>query len=79
MVWSKNYPDATTLVPGDHMVSEVTFDPSIWPNAPVPEKGKSREIKMKAVFSIPADEDTKKYSIWTGAVSSPEDTYIIYR
>lgn len=79
MEWAKNYPDATTLAPGDHMVFEVTFDQSTWPNAPVPDKGKSREIKMKAVFSIPADEDTKKQSVWTGEVSSPEDTYTIYR
>jgi hypothetical protein len=77
--WRKNFPDAMTLGPGDHIVFEVTFDEATWPNAPVPEKGKSREVKMKAVFAIPADADTKTHKVWTGEAASPVETYTIYR
>ena len=79
--WKKNAPDSTTLPPGDHMVFEVSFDPKIWPLASselLPEEGKSREVKMKAVFEIVKDNETQKQDVWTGSVSSPEETYVIY-
>jgi hypothetical protein len=34
---------------------------------------------MKAIFSIPADDDTKKHGVWTGEVSSPLESYTIFR
>ena len=77
--WRKNYPDSTTLAPGEHMVFEVTFDKSVWPNAPVPDNGKSRVVRMKAVFAVPADEDARKLGVWTGEVSSPVEAYTVYR
>ena len=79
MAWTKNYPDWTVLTSGDHMVFEVSFDLETWPNAPIPEKDKSREVKMKAEFEIPEDKETKEYQVWTGKVSSPEDKYVIYK
>ena len=77
--WSANYPDATVLQPGDHMVFEVAFDQETWPHAPLPQKGQSREVRMKAVFTIPADEQTREHKVWTGEVASPEATYMIHR
>jgi hypothetical protein len=75
----KNYPAWTTIPVGNHMVLEVSFDPQKWISAPLPEKGKSREVKMKAVFEIPKDKDTKEHKVWTGKVSSPKHAYTIYR
>jgi len=77
--WTRNAPDAAALAPGDHMVLEVAFDQDTWPDAPLPGKGNSREVRMKAVFAIQADEETKKAGVWTGEVASPEETYTIYR
>ena len=77
--WTKNFPDSTTLAPGDHLVFEVTFDQAVWPDAPVPDKGKSREVKMKAVFAIAADDESKQHGVWVGEVSSPVASYTIYR
>ena len=77
--WTKNYPDATVLQPGDHMVYEVAFDPETWPTAPLPEKGQSRKVIMTAVFAIEADQDAKKGKVWTGEVASPASSYTIYR
>lgn len=76
--WRKNFPDWTTIPPGDHMVFEVSFDPQTWQNAPLPEKGESRRVTMKAVFEIAEDKDTEEHKVWTGRVSSPEHVYVIY-
>jgi hypothetical protein len=43
--WTRNFPDTTTLGPGDHMVFEVTFDKDTWPNAPMPVESKSHTVK----------------------------------
>jgi len=76
--WTKNFPDWITVFPGDHKVFEVTFD-ATWRGAPVPPKGKSHKINLKAVFEIGEDKDTKQNQVWTGKVSSPELPYTIYR
>ena len=77
--WSANYPEATLLQPGDHMVFDVAFDQETWRDAPLPGKGNSREIRMKAVFRIPADEQTREHKVWTGELASPEAAYTISR
>jgi len=77
--WDRDYPDWTIIPPGDHMVFDVTFDESIWQNAPSPKTGTYRVVKLKAIFEIPVPEDAyaKKAKVWTGRVASPEYTYII--
>ncbi len=77
--WRKNYPDATVLQPGEHLVFEVAFDEETWPSAPVPEQGKFHDVRMKAVFAVPVDDESKKQEVWTGEVSSPEGVFTIYR
>jgi hypothetical protein len=75
--WDRNYPDWTIIPPGDHMVFDVTFDESIWQNAPLPKVRESRVVKLKAIFEIPDDEDAKKAKVWTGRAVSPEYTYTL--
>jgi len=75
--WNNNYPDWTIIPPGDHMVFDVTLNESIWKNVPLPEAGKSRVVKLKAIFEIPNDKYAKEKKVWTGRVASPEYTYIM--
>lgn len=77
--WTKIFPDWLTIDPGDHMVFEVSFSETIWQNAPLPPKGKSHKIKLKAVFEIGEDEQSKIHEVWMGKLSSPEHPYTIYR
>lgn len=77
--WDKNYPDATILPPGDHMVFEVTFDDAIWQNSPLPERGRSRAVKLKAEYAVGGDKDAEKLGVWTGRQSSPEEPFTIWR
>ena len=59
------------------MVFNVTFDESIWRNAPFPKAGTYRVVKLKAIFEIPEDKYAKEAKVWTGRVVSPEYTYIV--
>lgn len=74
--WKKNYPDWTTLQPGDHMVYEVSFDERTWPDVAL-EQGKARQVRMSAVIEVKPDMDSEREDVWTGTVASPERSYTI--
>jgi hypothetical protein len=57
---------------------DVTFDPTIWPAAPLPPRGRQRTVSLRAVFEIREDAETKKHDVWTGKVSSPDETYTLF-
>ena len=59
------------------MVFDVTFDESIWQNAPSPKAETYRVVKLKAIFEIREDKFAKEKNVWTGRVVSPEYTYIM--
>jgi hypothetical protein len=77
--WDKNYPDWSIIPPGDHMIFEISLDDTTWQDAPLPENGQTRRVRMKVVYAVPVDPETKSHGIWTGEISSPEDEYTIYR
>jgi hypothetical protein len=79
--WDKNYPDCSVIPPGGHMIFEISFDDTTWQGAPLPEPEmrQTRRVRMKAVYAVPVDPETKRDGIWTGEISSPEDEYTIYR
>jgi len=77
--WDKNFPDFTIVSPGDHLVVDVTFEPTIWQAAPLPVPGKARTVSLRAVFEIKEDAQTKRNDVWTGKVSSPDETYTLFR
>lgn len=77
--WRKNYPDAMIVPPGGHMVLEVTFDPATWPDAPLPERHRSKAVRMRAVYTSRPDKDATEHGVWTGEVSSGEESYTIWR
>jgi hypothetical protein len=77
--WDKNYPDWTLVPPGDHLVFEVTLDESTWQPALLPPHNQQAALLLRAVFEIPDDRDSKRYSVWTGRVTSSVDAYTIYR
>ena len=58
---------------------EVSFDAATWRDPPLPEQGKSRTVRLRAIFEVPADQETKANQVWTGKALSPEDAYTIYR
>lgn len=77
--WDKNYPDWAIVPPGDHRVFDVSFEDSTWENVPVPPASRLGRVRMKAVYEVPEDEQTRKHRVWTGQAASPEEAYAIYR
>jgi hypothetical protein len=77
--WTRNFPDWEIIPPGGNQVREVTFDPTTWEGLPLPEAHRSRVVRIRAIYDIQQDEETKRHGIWTGRVSSPEDSYEIRR
>jgi hypothetical protein len=59
------------------MVLPVSFDASIWQGAPIPDRG-TRTVKMRAVYEASDDDDARKHGVWSGRISSPEETYTVY-
>ena len=77
--WDRNYPDATIVNPGDHFIFEVSFDDAIWQDSPLPEKSRSRTVRLKAEYAVEGDVQSEKLGVWTGRVSSPEARFTIWR
>jgi hypothetical protein len=77
--WSKNFPDWEVIPPGGHQVREVTFDPTIWEGWPLPEPNRHRAVRLRATYDIRTDEASKEHGVWTGQVSSPEESYELWR
>jgi hypothetical protein len=73
--WNKNFPDWEVIPPGGHQVREINFDPTTWENSPMPEVGRSRAVRLRAIYDIPAEPLTKEHGIWTSQVSSPAELY----
>jgi hypothetical protein len=76
--WDRNFPDATLVPPGEHMVWDVTFEDSTWQDCPVPTPGKPQTVTMKAVYEIRPDKEAEAVHVWTGRVSSPSDSYTLW-
>jgi hypothetical protein len=54
-----------------------------WQNGPKPivdySKLKELNIKIKAIYEIKEDRDTKDYFVWTGRVESNTENYILFQ
>ena len=61
------------------MVFEVSLDEGTWENSPLPAKNENRDVKLRAVFEIRPDGESKQHGVWTGKAESPELTYTIWR
>jgi hypothetical protein len=77
--WTKNFPDTEIIPPGGHHLQEVTFDPTDWAGLPPPEANRRKAVRMKAIYDIRPDGETKEHGVWTGQVSSPEESYELWR
>ena len=77
--WTKNAAVTEIIPPGGHYVREVTFDPQTWYGWPLPEANEHKAVRMKAIYDIRPEGLTTKRGVWTGQVSSPEESYELSR
>jgi len=91
--WDKNYPDYFTLPPGESFPLDVELNDGTWENLSVfeaPGPGfirvpgyedfptdKMKNIRMRAIYEVRGDSDSRENDVWTGSVVSPWDDYIL--
>jgi hypothetical protein len=81
--WTKNYPDWLELAPGETYVLNVDFfsdaGKEIWDNPPVAEgAAKPKLLKLRAVYEISPDTQSKELGVWTGKITSAAETYAVW-
>ncbi len=77
MEWTKNYPDFMELAPGEHYVIDV-YPHRGWTGFPLPASGKEMKLKLRAVYEIRPDDDSKKLNVWTGRIESDPVDVTLY-
>lgn len=65
-----NFEDYVDLLSDGSVVWHVVLNPSEWEDLSWLSKDTVEHVKLRAIYTIPADDDTKKYGIWTGRASS---------
>jgi len=82
--WTKNFPDWLEVAPGECWVIDVNWFTAkvkdIWEKAADrPESSpKPKLVKLRAVYEVHPDAESKKLGVWTGKVLSPVGTYAIW-
>lgn len=81
MAWGRNFPDDIVLPPGESWVWDVQWDDKVWNNLPKPsDAGKGgNHVKMRAVFEIKPDEESKEHGVWTGKIHSEWQNFNLWR
>ena len=75
--WLKNFPCPVELAASEHWVVDVRLEPAIWQNSPLSDDSGKATIRLKAIYEIREDKESKEAKVWTGRVSSPELEYTI--
>lgn len=80
--WSGNIPWAYTIAPGAQYVIDVNFFDGTWladgksiDSATKSEPWFSRNEHLRAVYTIPEDEQTGYQHVWTGSIASSDGLY----
>jgi hypothetical protein len=68
--WDRNFPDWSEINPGEGFVIDVNLDPTVWQKSPLSGDSGKTKIRLKAIYEIREDTETKHWRIWTGRVSS---------
>ena len=69
--WDKNFPSTVTIEPGGYYVFDVTLKPEQWKNSPMLEKPTEHDgtpCRIRAIYSIEADEYSREEHAWTGII-----------
>ncbi|PHS10429.1 MAG: hypothetical protein COA78_11385 [Blastopirellula sp.] len=66
--WTRNGPDAYFVKKGAHFVYTIRFADDIWQG--IPDNVQSHIVKIKALYKIEKDDETKEFNVWTGNVES---------
>lgn len=77
--WTKNYPDAMELAPGESAIFTQQLTEEIWDGLPPFKTMGGEKIKMRVRYEVAADEDTFDKNVWTGTLVTAFREYTILR
>jgi len=66
--WRKNYPSVNSIKPGKSLIWSVSLGGSNWDG--LQDIRRQGTYEIMAVISIPADEKTGEFHVWTGKLNS---------
>jgi len=71
--WTKNGPSYWTIAPNDFAIIDVYFaDRSTWGDGFWLKPGNpTGRVKLRAIYQVSPDENSKNLSVWTGKITSP--------
>lgn len=72
-----NFPDCVELPPGESVVWRVELDPSEWVDLSWLATNKVEHVKLRAIYSVDTDEESKRYDVWVGCSSSRMYDFIL--
>lgn len=81
--WGKNYPDWLELAAGESYVLNVDWTSeagrALW-DGPPGAAGKQRPtlVKLRGVYEVLPDDQSRKLGVWTGKITSPVGSYAVW-
>ncbi|EMJ93152.1 hypothetical protein [Leptospira alstonii] len=72
-VWNKNFPDYWSIKPNEFVILNVNFDVKTWPKLRELNRSnpKNDQVKIKCIYEVKENVESKKYNVWTGSIESP--------
>jgi hypothetical protein len=72
VVFTVNRPSTFLIPPGEHQVYPIRLDKS-WDTGPKLPNSTEMKARVKAIYEIPATDESRQYKVWAGRVES--DSY----
>ena len=73
--WTRNFPDRWMLAPEESLVRNVVLASDEWSGFEELRIKEGTPLFLRVVLEVPADEESKEKSVWSGKVVSPEWLY----
>ena len=67
-VWTRNFPDAFWIVPGEHYILPIQLLSDEWVQPADFHPDFDTPAKVTCTFTIPEDRETKEQGVWTGTL-----------
>ena len=75
--FTRNVPGTWTVDPGQSFVFDVYLgDRTVWDGVPIPGPS-CKDMRLRAIYTVSPDEESKKLAVWTGRVSSATESILL--
>jgi hypothetical protein len=74
-----NFPSSLTLKPGDAVVWDVQLTSAMWEDCFWLAEGEDLNTKVRAIYKVEPDEESREHGVWTGHAVSPLYDFHLFR